>query len=211
MPLTRSAGPAPTTPSGVHDSSDAALVSLVARQAPLALEELHRRHAGRVRGSAITVLRDADLAGEVSQEVFIQLWREPTKFDPSRGSLSAFLCMQARRRAIDILRSNGARQRRELRAAEEPGVVSEDQGWRSAWSSEVRGALALLDVSQREPIELAFFSGYTYREVARLLDQPEGTVKSRIRSGLMKLHALLRSADDPVGRPSPTGAAICGV
>jgi RNA polymerase sigma-70 factor (ECF subfamily) len=171
-------------------SSDPDLVRAVATGDHRALEEIHRRHGGAVFGLSRRVLADDALAEEISQEVFLRLWTEPHRFDATRGSLRSYLQRQAHSRSIERVRSEEARRNREERAERiEVRTVTDIEAEVVATlrSDAVREALASLDPAERHPIVLAYFGGYSYREVAALLDAPEGTVKSRIRSGLNRL------------------------
>ncbi len=172
------------------DSSDAALVVAVGRFDERALQELHRRHAPAVFGLARRVLGDRAAAEDVMQEVFVQLWRDPGRFDPERGSLRSFLLRIAHNRAVDRVRADTARGRREDRhereRPEEVGDV-EREAWELIRTEQVKAAIAELSPGEREAILLAYYDGLSYREVARVLDLPEGTVKSRIRLGMGKL------------------------
>lgn len=194
----------PRDPSDVERLSDDELVALLESESPAALRELYQRHSSKVFAAAARVLHDGELAGDVTQDVFVRLWRQPSRFDASRAPLGAFLCLQARRMAIDARRENGSRHRRELHAARTTPTDSDESGpWASAWHGQVRAAVRTLDVTQRRPIELAFFDGLSYREVAQVLGEPEGTTKSRIRAGLHKLRAVLATPD--VGDWAPPG------
>lgn len=179
------------------DASDAALVVAIARYRDDALAEAYRRHAGAVFALARRVLIDRLLAEEVVQEVFLRLWNSPDKFDPDRGSLRSFLLAQAHGRAVDLLRSESSRRRREetdARKAAEAGYDLEHEVWDLAVADHVKEAIDTLPDGERKAIELAYFGGHTYREVATLLDEPEGTVKSRIRSGMRRLATELAAA-----------------
>jgi len=184
----------------VKDASDAALVVSVARWHDEALAEVFRRHAGAVFGLARRVLGDAGRSEEIVQEVFVRLWNEPERFDPERGSLRSFLLAQAHGRAVDLLRSDAARRNREgrdARSTAEAGYDVEHQVWDLAVADRVRGAVTSLPEDERRAIELAYFGGRTYREVAEELGAPEGTIKSRIRVGLRRMRDAL--ADTAVG------------
>jgi RNA polymerase sigma-70 factor (ECF subfamily) len=181
----------------IRDASDAILVVAVGRYRQEALAEAYRRHAGAVFALARRLLVDRAMAEEVVQEVFLRLWHRPDKFDPERGSLRSFLLAQTHGRSVDILRSEVSRRQREERDARETaeaGYDIEHAVVDLAVADEVREAMAVLPAGERAAIELAYFAGHTYREVATLLDEPEGTVKSRIRSGLRRLRTVLVDA-----------------
>lgn len=182
------------SPPPLQDTSDAGLVVAIGRWRQDALAEAYRRHAGAVFALARRVLNDNTGAEEVVQEVFIRLWNSPDKFDPERGTLRSYLLAQAHGRSVDLLRSETSRKRREEREARqtaESGYDLEHEVWDLAVADRVKTALVSLPVDERRAIELAYFGGHTYREVAQLLGNPEGTVKSRIRSGLRRLRTHL--------------------
>jgi RNA polymerase sigma-70 factor (ECF subfamily) len=191
-----------------HDlraASDANLVVAIGRFRPEALEEVYRRHAGPAFGLAQRILNERSLAEEVVQEVFLRLWNEPERFDPARGALRAFLLAQVHGRSVDLVRAESARRAREEREARRSVPVDHDlerEVWELTLHEHVRDALTALTEDERAAIELAYFGGHSYREVAELLDQPEGTVKSRIRTGLGRLRATLR-AGGLVGSEGP--------
>lgn len=178
-------------------ASDSALVLAVARYHQDALAELYRRHAGPVHGLARRLLAENALAEEIVQEVFTRLWNDPERFDPDRGSLRSFLLAQTHGRSVDLVRAETARrarEEREVRKVAESGYDLEGEVWDLHVSDRVKEALGQLRDEERSPIVLAYFGGYTYREVADVLEQPEGTVKSRIRSGLARLRGELIDA-----------------
>ena len=177
--------------------SDARLVTSIGRYSEVALAEVYRRHGRAVYGLARRVLQDATEAEDVTQEVFLRLWREPDRFDPTRGSLRSFLLAQAHGRAVDAVRSRSSRREREARDAARTAHAEYDmqhEVWDLALADQVAKAMGELTDDERQAIELAYFEGHTYREVARVLDQPEGTVKSRIRSGMRRLRTALADA-----------------
>ncbi len=178
-------------------ASDAALVVAIARWRQEALAEAYRRHAGAVLALAQRVLRDRSLAEEVVQEVFLRLWNQPERYDPERGTLRSFLLAQAHGRSVDALRSESARRNREEKEARqtaESGYDLEHEVVDLTVAEQVRTALSSLHEGEREAIELAYFGGHTYRQVASILGQPEGTIKSRIRLGMRHLRDALGDA-----------------
>ena len=176
------------------NASDANLALAIARYREDALAEAYRRHAGAVFGLARRLLHERSAAEEVVQEVFVRLWNAPERFDPERGTLRSYLLAQAHGRAVDQLRSEMARRRREEREAHQTahgGYDVEREVGDIIVADQVREVLGGLPDHERRPIELAYFRGHTYREVATILGEPEGTVKSRIRSGLKRMHGQL--------------------
>lgn len=181
----------------VSGMTDANLVVAIGRWRQDALAEAYRRHGGGVFGLARRVLGDSEGAKDVAQEVFLRLWKQPERFDPARGSLRSYLLAQTHGRSVDILRSETARRRREERDVRTAADVADDverQVQGLAVGAQVREALAGLPEPERRAVALAYLAGNTYREVARLLGEPEGTVKSRIRSGLRRLRLPLTQA-----------------
>jgi len=178
----------------VKELGDAQLVVAVGRFQEEALAEVYRRHGPSVYGLARRVTGDAALAQDVTQEVFLKLWNNPERFDPARGTLRSFLLTQSHSRSVDIVRSESARARREeeqVRGAVVPDGDLEREVWEITVADQVGQALASLPEDERVPITMAYYQGYTYRQVATKLSEPEGTVKSRIRSGLRRMkHAL---------------------
>jgi len=182
--------------SDLSSASDASLAMAVARWQEEALAEIYRRHAAAVFGLAKRLIFDTVLAEEVTQEVFVRLWREPERYDPTRGSLRTFLLSVTHGRAIDILRSEMSRRAREerSRAVAEAGYDLEQEVFDLTTAERVRKAVAKLPGVERKAIELAYFGGHSYREVAVIENEPEGTIKSRIRSGLRRMGRELDAA-----------------
>jgi RNA polymerase sigma-70 factor (ECF subfamily) len=183
---------------GVANEEDATLIEGIRLGDQEALAGVYRLHGQSVLAAALSVTHRKGLAEDVTQEIFVRLWTRADRFDPTRGSLRAFLKIDARGRAIDALRSERSRRNREDREAlmqSSGDVVGIEEGaMKKDTSRRIRRLIARLPSEQRAPIALAYFDGHSYREVARILDQPEGTVKSRIRAGLANLQGLLVAA-----------------
>ncbi|MHB1931020.1 MAG: sigma-70 family RNA polymerase sigma factor [Acidimicrobiales bacterium] len=180
--------------SNLADASDAAVVVAIGRYHESALAEAYRRHGGAVYGLARRLLRDPNGAEEIVQEVFLRLWNNPERFDPERGSLRSFLLAQTHGRAVDRLRADRARREREVREARATatgGYDLEHEVVDFTVAEAVRRAVGGLPAEERRAIELAYFGGRTYREVAGELGEAEGTIKSRIRTGLRRMKSAL--------------------
>jgi RNA polymerase sigma factor (sigma-70 family) len=163
-----------------------------------ALTEIYDQYASFVYGLALRVVGDARAAEDVSQDVFVGLWERPAAFDPERGSLRTWLGTLTHRRAVDYVRREEARRRRSerdaARAVSAPDV--EELATALVAAERVRAALDLLPNDQRRAIQLAYFGGKTYRQVAEVLGIPEGTAKSRLRLGLRRIAEALEAQGD---------------
>jgi RNA polymerase sigma-70 factor, ECF subfamily len=171
----------------------AALLTQVARGNDAAFAAVYTRVSGHVFGIARSVLRDPAQAEEVTQEVLLEVWRDAARFDVARGSAMAWVVTLAHRRAVDRVRSEQAASAREQRVAR-PDIsydaVTEAVQARLE-AERVRRCLGSLTQLQQESITLAYYRGCTYREVAALLEVPVGTVKTRMRDGLIRLRDCL--------------------
>ena len=177
-----------------NEASDAQLVTSIGRYSEVALAEVYRRHGGAVYGLARRVLDNAAEAEDVTQEVFLRLWNAPDRFDPARGSLRSYLLAQSHARSVDVIRSQNSRRARESSDAMKTaraGYDMQNEAWDLTLAHQVSEALATLPDDERRAIELAYFEGRTYVQVAEILNQPEGTVKSRIRNGMRRMRRIL--------------------
>ena len=167
-------------------SSDATLVSAIRAGDEQAMVQLYDRCAPIVYSVALRILRDSAAAEDILQDVFMQLWRNPDAFDASRGSLPGWLAVIARNRAIDSLRKRRAETDiSEVVVSIEPDLVSEAE-WNRALEK-IRSALGRMPGPQRSALEMAFFEGLTHSEIAAKTGEPLGTIKTRIRAGLVSL------------------------
>jgi RNA polymerase sigma-70 factor, ECF subfamily len=160
-----------------------------------ALTDVYDQYSSFVYGLAARVIGDHRAAEDVTQDVFVSIWERPETFDPSRGSLRTWLGTLAHRRAVDYVRREEARRRRSQReAARSVSAPDVDEMAMALVTAEkVREALEVLPPEQRDPIQLAYFGGKTYREVGLALEIPEGTAKSRLRLGLRRIADVLQS------------------
>ncbi len=182
---------------------DRAIASRLLAGDDTALAAAYDQYGSLVHGIA-THLIGPERANDVTQEVFISLWERPERFDPDRGALRTFLAVLARRRAIDELRSSSRREAREHRSRNQvPETVPnvEEAALAVIAAERIRVALERLPAEQRQAIELAYFEGLTFKEVARATGSPEGTTKSRLRLGLGR---LARDLADQADRGEPT-------
>jgi RNA polymerase sigma-70 factor (ECF subfamily) len=194
-----SSGPRPLRP-GEQPSDDRGaslelLLALVAHGDQRAFEQLYGEVAPRVHGVIRRVLRDPAQSEEVTQEVFTEVWRTATRFDATRGSVAAWMTTMAHRRAVDRVRAAQAATDRDQRVAVREQTRAYDDVAEQVEirleQQQVRRAMNDLTDLQREAVTLAYYRGYTYREVAELLDVPLGTIKTRLRDGLIRLRDSL--------------------
>jgi RNA polymerase sigma-70 factor (ECF subfamily) len=178
-----------------HDRTPEELLRLTALGREDAFEELYDAFAARVFGLARRVVRDPSQAEEVAQEVFLEIWRRASRYDRSRGSATSWIMTLTHARAVDRVRSAQAATDREFRVAHASTERDVDTVVEAVESSFERRAvqrcMGTLTELQRESITLAYYSGYTYREVAELLTAPLPTIKTRLRDGLIRLRDCL--------------------
>ena len=169
------------------------LLTHVAKGDQAAFEALYDQLGASVYGLIRRVLRNPSQAEEVAQEVLLEVWRAASRFDPARGSAATWVLTIAHRRAIDRVRAEEAATAREQRTAEVPAATDEvaETVEASMDAERLRRCLAGLTELQRESITLAYYGGYSYAQVAALLDTALGTIKTRIRDGLTRLRACL--------------------
>ena len=175
-----------STPERQGISPDLAMVTAMKSGDQSALAQLYDRYSSIVYAVALRVLGDAGAAEDVLQEVFLQLWRKPQAFDAARGNLGAWLAVITRNRAIDALR------RRKPETDIEDVIVSvapdlAADADRSRAAEKVRGVMGSMPALQRTALEMAYFEGMSHSEIATKTGEPLGTIKTRIRAGLMTL------------------------
>jgi RNA polymerase sigma-70 factor, ECF subfamily len=180
-----------SSPEGTGPVPLAELLRQCARGDEAAFGELYDATAARLHGLVLRVVRDPAQAEEVTQEVFLQVWRTSSRYDESRGSALSWLMTLAHRRAVDRVRAAEAVNRQDTSYHQNSQSTPHDSTAEAAEASmearRVRSALEQLTVVQRQALELAYFGGYTHTEVATMLDLPVGTAKTRIRDGLIRL------------------------
>jgi RNA polymerase sigma-70 factor (ECF subfamily) len=174
---------------------DAALLDAVAEGSQDAMAAVFDRYARIVYCIALRVLREPALAEDVMQEVLLQVWRRPQSFVAQRGNLSAWLSVVTRNRAIDVLRKRHAHDALapldELPLPDPRDLtVASEQGW---LLDKVRRVLDTLPAEQQRPLELAYFDGLSHTEIAERTGSPLGTVKTRIRAGLVSLRKAMNA------------------
>ena len=209
VPFPEGALPTGMDPGGVFEDSD--LVRAIADGSTDALGSLYDRHGSAVMGLCLRILGVRADAEEVLSDVFLQVWEQAERYEPSRGNVAAWLLTLARSRAIDRLRAVGRRER-VVAATDDPAGAAdrsasgnprggEEGPFREAALGEqrarVEAALGALDPAQRRAVELSFFEDLSHSEIAQRLGEPLGTVKSRIRQGLIRLREGLRSQYGP--------------
>ena len=181
---------------------DVELLKAIARKDETALAELYDRYRVILFGLLIRIVNSREEAEDVLQEVFLQVWRRAADFDENRGRPFTWLVTLTRSRGIDRLRNLGARERVAIAGAREPSEEVSDavaDAFRSEQRALVTSALDQLPDDQKGPLVLAYFDGLTQSEIATKLGAPLGTVKTRMRAGLIKLRELLGSQSASFG------------
>lgn len=171
-----------------------ALVGQVASGDVAAFERLYDDATAAVFGLARRLVRDQVHAEDITQEVFVEVWRKAGRFDPHKGRARTWILTVAHRRAVDAVRQSEARRRGDGRAATRRSVPEDgpaDLAVAGEERSRVHECLRALTDLQRESVQLAYFDGYTYQEVAAMLERPLSTVKTRMRNGLIRLRECL--------------------
>ena len=180
--------------------ADEDLMPLVAEKDPDAFEVFYDRHGGAAFSLAYRIVGDRQAAEDVTQEALISIWRSGARFDRAKGSVRAWTLGIVRNRAIDLLRRDAGRapklafdpqEQLERRPAEE---LTDAEALRRETAREVRGALGGLPEDQSRVIQLAFFGGFSHSEIAKMLNEPLGTIKGRMRLGMDKIRATLAEA-----------------
>ena len=191
--------PEPSPPPEERQLEDARLLRLVAEGDKIAFAELYDRFSGPLYATALRVIRDATEAQDIVHDTFVTLWEKASSFEAGRGTAFAWALTLVRNRAIDRVRMR--RRRAELLTSSAPadlgydedlsGTAAADQAILGDEATAVRAAVATLPADQKRALELAFFSGLTQQQIAEKLSEPLGTVKARIRRGLLKLRDSL--------------------
>lgn len=184
-------------PEASEGLADPDLAGLLAAGSQEALAELYDRYGRLAYSVALRVLGDPGRAEDAVQEAFLNIWNRAASFDARRGSLRTWLLTSVRNRSVDYLRGRSAHERQELElqpALAEVGLRSDP--WRevslSLERSAVRDAMSNLPTEQRQAVELAYFAGYSHREIAEMTSVPLSTVKGRMRLALEKLSSYLQ-------------------
>jgi len=188
------------SPTGPREVSlDATLLTRLLKKDVSAFEQLYERHSRLVYGLVLRILQQAATSEEVVQDVFLQLWRNAGQYDAARGPFVPWLLTMARNRALDHLRRKSERQRRLEEQTDHLPSVFASPNYEQALDEKrkaerVRALMASLAPQQKRAIELAYFEGMSHTEIAAALREPLGTVKSWIRSGLLRLKEGLQQA-----------------
>lgn len=180
------------------DAGDLRVVQRIVSGDSTALGELYDRFGRQAYSLARRICADEGLAEDVVQEVFLAFWRDPSRFDPARGKFGTWLLTLVHHKSVDAVRRESAIRRRTVPASEDgsewsapPGPGADEDAIGALIAGQVRDALGRLPAEQRQVLALAYYGGYTQREVAALTGVPLGTVKSRMFTGVARLRNLL--------------------
>ena len=200
----------PRRPAAPEEPDDRALVVLVRSGDAQALEALYGRYGRACYGLARRILTDEQLAQDVVQEVFLAVWRDASRFDAERGGFSTWLLSMTHHKAVDsVRREENLRKRRtsadvlDMQESDAPKV--DDAVWSLVRRERVREVLKTLPQPQREALALAYFGGYTQREIAGLTATPLGTVKTRMLAGMKRMKESLDGLSNGAGGTEPPG------
>lgn len=198
------------TSAGYGGYEDASLVALVMQRDGAALETIYSRYGRACYSLSRRIVNDESLAQDVVQEVFLALWRGAARYDAGRGGFSTWLLSLTHHKAVDLVRrEENLRKRRttvdvlDLRESDAPGV--HDEAWSFLRQERVRVVLRTLPEPQREALSLAYFGGYTQREIAGLTGTPLGTVKTRMLAGMRRMRDQLAGLNDGAVEPEAGG------
>ena len=183
-----------SSPGKNQEVNDASLVAAIRGGSQEAMAELYDRYSSVVYAVALRVLGETGAAEDVLQEVFMQLWRSPGAFDAGRGNLAPWLAVIARNRAVDVLRKRRPQSElEETSLSVNPDLAAETD--RARVSQKVRAALGQMTPPQRTALEMAYFEGYSHSEISSKTGEPLGTIKTRIRNGLLLLRKAVEASD----------------
>ena len=178
-----------------------------------AVDDLYERFRRPAFSLARRILGDDVLAEDVLQEVFLSVWRDPSAYERGRGSVASWLLAVVHHKAVDAVRREESQRRRQSLAEDEMALAApvstrevEDEAWTRVVAQQVRTAMAVLSAAQREALTLAYYGGYTQREVATITGVPLGTVKSRMFTGVQRLRSILAPLTSDFGTDFLGGA-----
>ena len=210
--MVQGAAPSDDTPQRMDEE----LLRRVAEREPEAVRALYRRYSRIVYGLAARITGSTSDAEEVTQDVFLKVWEKAATYRADRGKVLTWLVQIARNRSVDMLRGQTARGRRDLRLVHQLGTegavsapVAPTEEELPVSRERIREALATLSHPQRSALEMAFFQGFTHREISEKLGEPLGTIKTRIRDAMIRLRGLL-SEEIRTDNPGGLGVRIQG-
>jgi RNA polymerase sigma-70 factor (ECF subfamily) len=198
----RAVAPEPDSP-----DEDGALLARIVAGDQQAFAALFHRHGPQALGLALRICNNGAVAEDAVQEAFLSIWQQAGRFDAKRGSVAAYIFSAVHNKAVDAVRHEVSLRRRDETHADPATETASDEVVEATWMgvrrSEVRSAVAGLSPVQREALDLAYFGGLTYSEVAKRLRIPLGTAKTRLRDGIIQLRRLLAHLQDAHLQDSP--------